>query len=134
MTTKNQFTAVYKKTKDWVIAWVEEIPGVNTQGKTLAEARQNLNEALLLILEANRDFSRASLKRSPNARRGRISITLPAEWIDGILFVILKKTNVIFSVKEQTTPFFATQKIRKFLLSHATARLIIFYVKRFAVI
>jgi predicted RNase H-like HicB family nuclease len=58
MTTKNQFTAVYKKTKDWVVAWVEEIPGVNTQGKTMKEARENLGEALLLILEANRDSSR----------------------------------------------------------------------------
>jgi predicted RNase H-like HicB family nuclease len=52
MTTKSQFTAVYKKTKDWVVAWVEEIPGVNTQGKTMKEARTNLQEALLLVLEA----------------------------------------------------------------------------------
>ena len=52
MTTKNQFTAVFKKTKDWVIAWVEEIPGVNTQGKTLKEARQNLQEALFLVLKS----------------------------------------------------------------------------------
>ncbi len=58
MTTKNQFTAVYKKTKKWIVAWVEEIPGVNTQGKTIKEARENLREALSLILETNRDFSR----------------------------------------------------------------------------
>ena len=51
MTTHNQFTAVFKKTKDWVVAWIEEIPGVNTQGKTLSEARENLREALSLILE-----------------------------------------------------------------------------------
>ena len=44
MTTRNQFTAVFKKTKDWVIAWIEEIPGVNTQGKTLTEARENLRD------------------------------------------------------------------------------------------
>lgn len=54
MTTKNQFTAVYKKTKEWFVAWVEEIPGVNTQGKTINEARENLREALFLILETNR--------------------------------------------------------------------------------
>ncbi len=54
MTTKNQFTAVYKKTKEWFVAWVEEIPGVNTQGKTISEARENLREALFLILETNR--------------------------------------------------------------------------------
>jgi len=49
--TKNQFTAVYKKSKDWFIALIEEIPGVNTQGKTLSEARVNLKDALTLILE-----------------------------------------------------------------------------------
>jgi predicted RNase H-like HicB family nuclease len=34
---------------------VEEVPGVNTQGATLAEARANLKEALALILQANRE-------------------------------------------------------------------------------
>lgn len=51
---KRQFTANYKKTGAWYSAWVEEIPGVNTQGKTRAEARENLKEALLLILKTNR--------------------------------------------------------------------------------
>lgn len=36
------------------MGWIEEIPGVNTQGKTLKEAKENLKEALLLILEINR--------------------------------------------------------------------------------
>jgi len=64
MTTKNQFTAIYKKTKNWFIAWIEEIPGVNTQGKTLKEARENLQEALLMILEENRENSRSQNKNS----------------------------------------------------------------------
>lgn len=51
---KQQFTAVYKKTGKWHSAWIEEIPGVNTQGRTLKEARENLKEALLLVLESNR--------------------------------------------------------------------------------
>lgn len=51
---KKQFTAVYKKTGKWYSAWVEEIPGVNTQGETLKEARENLLDALKLTLEANR--------------------------------------------------------------------------------
>ena len=46
-----KFTAVYKKSGKWYSGWVEEIPGVNTQGKTLSEAKQNLKEALLLILK-----------------------------------------------------------------------------------
>ncbi|MDO8626733.1 MAG: type II toxin-antitoxin system HicB family antitoxin [Candidatus Magasanikbacteria bacterium] len=50
---KQQFTAVYQKKGKWYLGWVEEISGVNTQGKTLAEARANLQEALGLILDVN---------------------------------------------------------------------------------
>jgi len=49
-----QFTAIYKKSGKWYSGWVEEIPGVNTQGRTLKETKENLKEALLLILETNR--------------------------------------------------------------------------------
>ncbi len=52
-----QFTAVYLKRGKWYLGYVEEIPGVNTQGKTLAEAKRNLKEALELVLEANRDLA-----------------------------------------------------------------------------
>ena len=51
---KKQFTAVYKKSGKWYLGWVEEIPGVNTQGRTLKEAKENLKEALYLILETNK--------------------------------------------------------------------------------
>lgn len=49
-----QCTAVYQKHGDWYLGWVEEVPGVNTQGKTLKEAKENLKEALEMILEVNR--------------------------------------------------------------------------------
>lgn len=49
-----KFNAVYKKSGKWFLGWVEEIPGVNTQGRTLAEAKSNLREALSLVLETNR--------------------------------------------------------------------------------
>lgn len=52
------FTAVYRKSGKWWAAYVEEVPGVNTQGATLAEARANLKAALALILEANRELAR----------------------------------------------------------------------------
>jgi predicted RNase H-like HicB family nuclease len=52
------FTAMYKKTGKWISAWIEEIPGVNTQGKTRKEAQENLKEALFLVLSARREFSR----------------------------------------------------------------------------
>ena len=54
---KKQFTAVYKREGKWYLGWIEEIPGVNTQGKTLRETKSNLKEALLLVLEANRLLS-----------------------------------------------------------------------------
>ncbi|TAL19201.1 type II toxin-antitoxin system HicB family antitoxin [Patescibacteria group bacterium] len=58
---KQQFTAIYEKRGKWYLGWVEEIPGVNTQGKTLKEAKENLKEALELILEVNRVMSRKEI-------------------------------------------------------------------------
>ncbi len=40
------------------MGWVEEVPGVNTQGKTLKETKENLKEALLLVLDTNRGLNR----------------------------------------------------------------------------
>jgi len=65
-----QFTAVYIKRGRRYVAYVEEIPGVNTQGRTLREARTNLREALKLILAANRGLAarpagRGRVRREP---------------------------------------------------------------------
>ena len=49
---EGKFTAVYEKFDDWYIGYVEELPGANTQGRTLEEPRANLREAVQLILEA----------------------------------------------------------------------------------
>ncbi len=57
--TQRQFTAVFRKAGKQYLAWIEEIPGVNTQGKTLREAKENLKEALSLVLEVNRTISSA---------------------------------------------------------------------------
>ena len=51
---EREFTAVLEKKGRWYVGYVEEIPGVNTQGRTLKETRSNLQEALRLILQANR--------------------------------------------------------------------------------
>jgi len=59
----NQFTAIYKKSGKWYLGWVEEIPGVNTQGKTLKEAKENLKDALLLILETNRIINKKEFSK-----------------------------------------------------------------------
>jgi predicted RNase H-like HicB family nuclease len=55
--TEMKLTAAYKQVGDWWAAWAEEIPGVNTQGKTLEEARENLKDALRMVLQANRELA-----------------------------------------------------------------------------
>lgn len=52
------FTAVFERDGDWWVAYVEELPGAHTQGATLEEARENLKEAVELIIEANRELAR----------------------------------------------------------------------------
>ena len=52
-----EFTAIYQKRPHGYIAWIEEVPGVNTQGKTKNEAKENLKEALCLVLDANRKLA-----------------------------------------------------------------------------
>ena len=49
-----QFTAVFQQVPEGCIAFVEELPGANSQGETLKKARENLTEAVTLVLEANR--------------------------------------------------------------------------------
>ena len=51
---KKKMTQIVRKSGGWYIAYIKEIPGVNTQGRTHAEARENLEEALQLVLEENR--------------------------------------------------------------------------------
>jgi predicted RNase H-like HicB family nuclease len=55
---ENHFTAVFQQEGGWWICYVEELPGANTQGRTLEEARENLKEAVSLILKANRKLTR----------------------------------------------------------------------------
>ena len=54
--SKHEYTAVFKKSGKWIVAWVEEVPGVNTQGRTMKEARENLRDALELVLDENRRY------------------------------------------------------------------------------
>jgi predicted RNase H-like HicB family nuclease len=71
---KHQFTSVIEKRGRWYVAYIEEIPGVNTQGRTLAEARRNLKEALTLVIEANREL--AAKQRSHGALREPITVSV----------------------------------------------------------
>ena len=57
-----QFTAVYRRVPEGYIAFVEELPGANTQAASLEEARVNLLEAVELVLDANRALSEESIQ------------------------------------------------------------------------
>lgn len=52
-----KLTAVFMRVPEGYAAFVEEFPGANTQGATLDEARENLQDAVMLMLEANRELS-----------------------------------------------------------------------------
>ena len=65
-----RFTEVYKKVPEGYIGFVQELPGANTQGKTLEETRANLQEAIEMTLEANRLLAEESIVKSlPNTCR-----------------------------------------------------------------
>jgi predicted RNase H-like HicB family nuclease len=64
-----QLTAVYVHVPEGgYFAFVEELPGANTQGATLAEARENLREAVVLVIEANRELAQESIRGADATR------------------------------------------------------------------
>jgi predicted RNase H-like HicB family nuclease len=69
-----EFTAVFRKVPEGYIGFVEELPGANTQGATLEEARANLKEAVELVLEANRTLARENPSGSEVIRE-RLKVT-----------------------------------------------------------
>lgn len=79
-TMRCAFTATYLKQGKWYLAWVEEVPGVNTQGRTLKEAKRNLREALRLIIQTNRTLLTRELRHHSRKRciREPVSFALPA--------------------------------------------------------
>ena len=62
MSNALSLTAVFQKVPEGYIGFVEELPGANTQGATLDEARANLQEVIALVLEANRMLAEESLQ------------------------------------------------------------------------
>jgi predicted RNase H-like HicB family nuclease len=63
-----QFTAVFRQVPEGYIGFVEELPGANTQGATLDEARANLREAVEMILDANRELAQQATGEGPVIR------------------------------------------------------------------
>jgi predicted RNase H-like HicB family nuclease len=71
-TMDREFTAIIEKKGRGYIGTVEEIPGVNSQGRTLVELRRNLKEAIQLIVESNRSI--ALKEHSQQAKRESITV------------------------------------------------------------
>jgi predicted RNase H-like HicB family nuclease len=83
-----KLTAVYMKVPEGYVAFVEELPGANTQGETLEEARANLGGAATVVLDANRELSEQSLVGAEVIRESLIlplletrSLTPLSRWI-----------------------------------------------------
>jgi predicted RNase H-like HicB family nuclease len=72
---REQLTAVFQEVPEGYIAFVEELPGANTQGETLEEARTNLHEAVQLILETNRALVEETLRNKTVIREPLASIS-----------------------------------------------------------
>ncbi len=53
---ERQFVATIEKSGKWYIGYVEGMPGVNTQGRTLKEVSENLKDAIILILETQEEL------------------------------------------------------------------------------
>ena len=71
-----QLTAVFVQVPEGgYVAFVEELPGANTQGETLEEARENLREAVALIIESNRELAEESL-RGQSVTRELLELTV----------------------------------------------------------
>ncbi|OFW08598.1 MAG: hypothetical protein A3G20_02710 [Acidobacteria bacterium RIFCSPLOWO2_12_FULL_59_11] len=70
-----RLAAVFEQVPDGYIGFVEELPGANTQGATLEEARANLEEAVELVLEANRLLAEEALEGRPVIRETFVIIS-----------------------------------------------------------
>ncbi len=68
------YTAIYKKTTSGYVAWVEEIPGVNTQGESKRDAHENLRDALKEFILARRMLTRKDASKTNRLVRERFSI------------------------------------------------------------
>jgi predicted RNase H-like HicB family nuclease len=69
-------TAFYEEAEGGYICYIAELPGANTQGETMEEVRENLAEAMQMILEANRE--EAERRLSSTAKVTREPLTLHA--------------------------------------------------------
>ena len=76
--TELNLTAIYEEAEEGgYVGYIAELPGANTQGETLDEVRENLLEAVQMILEANREEAEARLAKGAKVKRERITLHAP---------------------------------------------------------
>ena len=61
---QNEFTAVIERDGEWFVAWCQEVPEANGQGKTVEESRESLSQAITLVLEDRREDALRGLPAS----------------------------------------------------------------------
>ena len=71
----SSFTAVFMKVPEGYVAFIEELPGANTQAETMDQARENLQEAVALVMGANRALAEQAIEGSEVIRE---SFALPS--------------------------------------------------------
>ena len=71
-----KLTAVFEKSPQGYIGYVEELPGANTQGATLEETKMNLIEAIQLVIEANRQLAEEDISEKETIRQPLGTITV----------------------------------------------------------
>jgi predicted RNase H-like HicB family nuclease len=71
---RNEFTAVFERDEDWVLAFCPEVPGANGQGRTKEEARESLIEAIVLILTDRREDGLRGVP--PDAERETVTVEI----------------------------------------------------------
>lgn len=72
---QQKYTAVVKKEGKWYVAWIKEVPGAVTQARTLKELRENLLDALSLMLEESQRL--AAMKKQYKVNRETLHISMP---------------------------------------------------------
>jgi predicted RNase H-like HicB family nuclease len=70
-------TIIRPESNGWFVGWVEEVPGTLTGGKSLDECRQNLRDALQLMVETHRDEARLGM--APNCILEELEIDVADE-------------------------------------------------------
>jgi predicted RNase H-like HicB family nuclease len=73
---KETLTAIFEKSPQGYIGYVQELPGANTQGATLEETKKNLIEAIHLVLEANRQLAEESISEKEIIKESLGTITV----------------------------------------------------------